>query len=426
VPRIVHLGLGNFHRAHQAWYTSRTSDWSITGVVMSNRALRDDLRLHNNQYLLGTWGNTGLHTEVISIFDDVLLATEQQKQVIEKIADRRTSIVSLTVTEKGYYLKPDEPGLNLSATAIKNDLASDKPCTAIGLLAEGLIHRMRIDAGPITILSCDNLSDNGHKLQQAVVDYLAQKNSTAIHWLNEHVSFPNSMVDRITPKLSDDAKSEIAATQLTNRLPVVGTEQFSEWIIADEFVSPRPPWENVGVLIVPKVAPFEERKLRLLNASHSFLAYAGLLAGHQYIHEAIADETLKSAVDKLWDEATVAVSSPAADTLHTYRNALLERFAVPEIRHELNQIAMDGSVKLRERLVPILNNRLNLKLHSPQTCRAIATWMAFIKINIENGDFPDDPNINELVNAVKSGQDLPHYCVQLAKLIGLPQAYLPL
>lgn len=423
--RIVHLGLGNFHRAHQAWYTAHSGDWKITGVIMSNRQLHDHLAAHKNEYVLGIWGKDGLSTETISVYDDVLLATEQASDVINTIADPDTHIVTLTVTEKGYYLRAEDNHLDINAQPVRHDLDSEEPGTAIGLLAAGLILRVNTGAGKLTVLSCDNLADNGQKLRQVIGDYITQKDPGAVQSVLENVAFPNTMVDRITPRLNKAAIADITAACENPDLPIVGAEKFSEWIIADEFVASRPQWESAGVVFVPEVASFEERKLRLLNASHSFLAYAGQLAGHQYVHQAIADGRLRAGVNALWDEAAVTVSKPASDTLDAYRSALLDRFAVLEMRHDLSQIAMDGSMKLRERLVPIVLERAKRTLSSPHTCEAIAAWMAFIQHAVKDGMHPNDPNAEQLISAVNDSRDARQCCEKLAQLIGLPDEWVP-
>ena len=425
MPRIVHLGLGNFHRAHQAWYTAHSDGWNITGVIMSNHKLRDQLAAHDNKYVLGIWGKDGLRTETISVYDDVLLATEQPSDVIAKIADPQTQVVTLTMTEKGYYLRSEDGRLDLASESIIRDLTCPEPRSAIGLLAAGLISRMDNGAGVLTVLSCDNLANNGCKLRQAMADYMTEKDPGSVEWLLKHVSFPNSMVDRITPKLTDAAVLEIANSAGQNAMPVVGTEAFSEWVIEDQFSGARPEWDAAGAVFVKEVAPFEERKLRLLNSSHSFLAYAGQLAGHRFVHEAIADPTLLAGVNALWDEAATTVSKPAADTLQQYRSALLDRFAVPELRHELSQIAMDGSLKLRERLVPILEFRADADLHSPHTCTAIAAWMEFVNKAVEAGINLDDPHADQIADIVLNTRDVAQIWEKLAQLVGLSSKLLP-
>jgi len=400
MKRIVHLGLGNFHRAHQAWYTSTVGDWKITGVVMTNAALKAEMAEHNNDYILGTWGNDGLSAEKISVYDEVLLATEQSSSIISKIADTDTHVVTLTITEKGYHLRSSDNHLDLNAEPISHDLKSDKPKSAVGLLATGLMRRCLNNGQPLTVLSCDNLSNNGDKLRQAMHDYISVLALETVPILKEKISFPNSMVDRITPTLSSEVQKNIRMVAGLQGIPCVGTESFSEWVIEDKFIAPRPQWDKAGAVLVSDVASFEERKLRLLNAAHSYLAYAGLLAGYTFVHEAINDPVLRANVNGLWDEAAVTVSEPAAATLSTYRTALLNRFSVVEMQHRLDQVASDGSLKLRERLLPILKHRQFIGIESPVTMLAISTWAEFVQSGIANNESLNDPErkkINEIV-----------------------------
>jgi len=390
--------------------------------------------------VLGTWGDEGLTIERISIFDEVLLASEESASVVAKIADPETHIVTLTITEKGYHLKPEDNRLDLSEQTIKYDLARSQSKsvnlksiysetaqsettqsetaqsetaqsersqlnttqlkTAIGMLAAGLVRRCHETGQSLTVISCDNLSDNGRKLSQAMVDYITELEPDVLPWILDNVSFPNSMIDRITPKLSNSALKEINEVADVSGISAVGTEAFSEWIIENTFKAQRPNWDLVGAVLVSDVRSYEERKLRLLNASHSYLAYAGLLAGHTFVHEAIADAKLKSNVNAIWDEAERTVSEPASTTLQEYRSALLDRFAVVQMRHSLEQIATDGSLKLRERIVPILQKRQLAGLASPMILQAISVWAKFVQTRVSNGEQLNDPNVEQLSKIV--------------------------
>ena len=415
MPRIVHLGLGNFHRAHQAWYTAQ-GIWKITGVVMSNAQLHEELTAHDNRYALGIWGSSGLSTEIIDIYDDVFLVANDNGKIIDRIADTETQVVTLTITEKGYHLLPGSGHLNLSAQQIVDDMNTSEPNSALGLLALGLIRRRRTDAGPITVVSCDNLTANGPTLQQVVLEFLGKIDGDTVTWVMENVKFPATMVDRITPRLSDHAKHAIIQAVGFGTIPVVGAEAYTEWVIEDDFAGQRPDWEAAGAVYVANVSSFEERKLRLLNAAHSYLAFAGLLAGHEFVHEAISDPSLCAGVETLWDEAAVTVSAPACETLDAYRIALMDRFAVTDMPHRLSQIAEDGSLKLRERLVPSVKQRTAMGLDSPQTLKAIESWIRFVTRRVQSGAELVDPNDEEIVQIVKSQGD-PQ--IRLAEFVGL-------
>jgi fructuronate reductase len=410
MPRILHLGVGNFHRAHQAWYTAQAGDdWWITGVVMRNAALFEALR-DGGGYTLGIRGAGGLRADRIAVHDRVLLGSRDGASVVAAFNDPDLHVVTLTITEKGYCLDPATGLLDLTHPDIAADLAGE-PRSAIGLLAYGLARRNAGGLGPLTVLSCDNLSGNGRRLAGAIADFAAAA-GLRIH---PDTRFPDTMVDRITPATTDALGQEISAASGQPALVPVMTEAFTEWVIEDDFAGPRPAWEAVGAELVSDVAPYEMRKLRLLNASHSWLAYAGLLAGHRYVHEAMADPVLRDGVERLWDEATATLPPSVADTAPTYRAALVDRFAVAEMRHELIQIASDGSLKLRERVVPLTANGAE----APQALQAVAAWIAFAVQSHRRGEALADPNAGQIVEMIEGAVDLRDVAVQLANLIGV-------
>lgn len=410
MPRMLHIGLGNFHRAHQAWYTAKaTDDWRITGVVMRNEALFDILQ-ERRGYSLGIREADGLHVEHITLHDRVLLASRESAAVVDAFADPDLHVVTLTITEKGYCLDPATGRLDLTHPDIASDLEG-QPSHAIGLLAQGLAHRMAEGLGPLTVLSCDNLSGNGRKLAAAVEDFAKNANL----YLNSDNRFPDTMVDRITPATTQALSHEIAAAAGQPAVAPVLTEAFSEWVIEDDFAGMRPDWENAGAELVPDVAPFEMRKLRLLNAAHSWLAYAGLLARHRYVHEAMADPALRKGVERLWDEATTTLPQAVIGTLPAYRAALIDRFAVAEMRHELIQIAADGSLKMRERIVPLIR----AGAENSQAMDAIAAWIAFTLRAHRDGVAVSDPKATEIAKRIDEAKDISEAGTRLANLIGV-------
>jgi fructuronate reductase len=239
------------------------------------------------------------------------------------------------------------------------------------MLAHGLAARAKAGLPPLTVLSCDNLSENGRRLQRAVTDY-AHAAAIAAPGADR---FPNSMVDRITPATSAAIRAEIqAATGRTEPAPVL-TEAFSDWVIEDDFAGPRPDWHRVGAILARDVAPYEARKLRCLNAAHSALAYGGLLRGHSYVHEALADPVLRALVDRLWQDAAASLPKGLRATLPGYLDALRARFSVPEMQHRLDQIAMDGSRKLPQRIAPILD----VVPVAPGAVGVLAAWIAYLR-----------------------------------------------
>ena len=397
MPRILHIGVGNFHRAHQAIYTADAgADWRITGVVMSNTALFDFMS-ESGGYDIGIRGENGAVTRKIAVHDRMILARRDPEGVVDAFVDPDLHVVTLTITEKGYCLDPATDMLDLSNPAISADL-DGKPKSAIGLLAYGLAARSAAGLPPLTVISCDNLSGNGGKLESAIYTFADKAGLT----LDTSTCFPNTMVDRITPATSGVSE------------PVI-TEDFTEWVIEDRFAGPRPDWESAGAEFTQDVAPFEMRKLRLLNAAHSWLAYAGQLAGYSYVHEAMADPKLKAAVDRLWDEAQMTLPDVVQSSTASYRAALVDRFAVADMRHALAQIGADGSLKLRERIVPLISSD-----HStPQAREAVAAWISFVLRKQQLREPLIDPNANVISEIIKDTQDTAGVCSKLVELIGV-------
>lgn len=396
MPRILHIGVGNFHRAHQAVYTAKVADdWRITGVVMGNTALFDAMA-NGQGYDLCVRGPNGMTTQKIAVHDRMILAHRDPQAVIEAFLDPDLCVVTLTITEKGYCLDPGTGVLDLAHHAIAEDLVGP-PRSAIALLAYGLAARTDAGLPALTVISCDNLSGNGEKLAGAIRVFAAQAGLT----VDAATCFPATMVDRITP-----------ATE--NVFDPVVTEDFSEWVIEDIFAGPRPVWETAGAEFTPDVAPFEMRKLRLLNAAHSWLAYAGQLAGHTYVHEAMADPVLRDAVECLWDEAQATLPDAVQSSTLAYRAALVDRFAVADMRHALAQIGADGSLKLRERIVPLISGS------APSAIRAIAAWIAFVVRKHRAGDALIDPNAGVIAGIITDADDISQVCAGLAELIGAP------
>ncbi|MBC6407276.1 MAG: mannitol dehydrogenase family protein [Rhodobacteraceae bacterium] len=385
MPRILHLGYGNFHRAHQACYTAKAGGWTITGVSMRRPDLRNTLAPDDFAYTLAERGPTGLTVTRITVHDRLLVAAENPSAVIQTIADSDTAIVTLTVTEKGYHLRPDGT-LDLTDPAITADLQTQTPTTTIGLLALGLAARQT----PITVISCDNLSGNGEKLRAAIKAFWSAANLPGRP--SDIANFPDTMVDRITPATTDAMRTEIAAQTGHPEPEPVLTEAFTDWIIQDDFAGPRPAWETAGAQFVQDVAPYESRKLLMLNASHSYLAYAGLAKGHTYVHEAIADPHLRTGTEALWDAAAPCLPLDTRSTSDAYRAALIDRFSVPEMRHALAQIAMDGSAKMTQRILPILTGTN----HAPAALAALAAWIAFAIRTTKAGQTISDPEATGL------------------------------
>ncbi len=357
MPRIVHLGTGNFHRAHQAWYTHLAGGWSIVGSSFRSPTIRDTLSTQGFNYTLVTLGDGTTEYQKIDVIEEILFAASQAQQLDDMLRSEETAIITLTITEKGY--------------------TTDGP---IAVLANAL--KMR--ATPVTVISCDNLSGNGDHLKALV---------EGITGPLPIVTFPNSMVDRITPATTDELRETVReATGFKDQAPVA-TEPFCEWVIEDNFAGPRPDWHKVGVQFVNDVAPHELRKLRMLNGAHSYLAYAGLNAGYEFVHQAIADPILRRGAIALMDEA--AQTLPTGLMTGSYRDALVTRFENPNLHHKLRQIAMDGTQKLPIRV----GETIRALGTAPACLECIEAWAAFALNETKAGGLLDDPKADEIARA---------------------------
>ncbi|MGC6518372.1 MAG: mannitol dehydrogenase family protein [Candidatus Puniceispirillaceae bacterium] len=423
MSHIVHIGVGNFHRAHQADYIAKANGWTMSAVVMSNAGLLQHMQRYDYRYLLGIWGNDGLDCRLIDAYQKLYLAGRDEAEIIEDLASEATKIVTLTITEKGYFLNKSQDGLSLVSAPVSHDLQFDHPQTAIGMMAKALHLRAMTHQEPVSLLSCDNLVQNGQKLQMVLRQFMHHKYPACLPWFDLHVACPNAMVDRITPKPDKQAMTDICAKAGLDDFPVVVTEAFSEWVIEDKFANDRPELERYGVEFTPDVSAFEDRKLRMLNAAHSYLAYAGLLSGYQFIHEAMADRRLNSLVSRLWEEAVPTLKQEAARSSDRYAAALRARFAVSAMRHQCAQIAIDGSLKMTQRLVPIITNRHYSALSSLACYEAVAAWLAYVYYVLSSGDHLDDGHADDITAMFDASDSKAHFWSALLSYIQLDSAH---
>lgn len=383
--RIIHLGLGNFFRAHQAWYTEHSPDaaeWGIAAFTGRSSEISDLLRRQDGLYTLLTRGPVGDSFEIVSSLSEVHAAAEHHAW-LAAWRSPTVSVAMLTVTEAGYLVRQDG-GLDLDDPQVQADIAAlrgnvEAPVrTAPGKVAAGLIARHAVRGGRLAVLPCDNLPGNGAVLAGAVEQLVAEVDPRLSGWLAGTVAFGTTMVDRITPATTGEHRAAVlAATGVQDAAPVP-TEPFSEWIIAAEFPTGRPTWDEAGARIVSDVTPFEQRKLAMLNGSHSLLAYVGLVLGHETVAEAIADPRCRAWVEGWWDEAAAHIGLPAQD-LDSYRAALTERYRNPNIRHPLAQIATDGSQKLPIRILPTLRAERAAGRVPRSACLAVAAWVLHLR-----------------------------------------------
>lgn len=398
---IVHIGPGAFHRAHQAVFTEDAlafgGDWRICGVQMRSSGVRDALAPQDNRYTLAVLDEEP-SSRVIHAMAEILVAAEDLEAVLARMSSPTTHIVSLTVTEKGYCLTQSGQ-LDWERPEIIADLKNPRsPVSAIGLLTEALRRRRDADTLGLTVISCDNLSDNGHLLGTAVRTFSARLDASLAEWIENSVAFPRTMVDSITPATNDALRAQVAATAGYEDAMPVGREAFSQWVIEDRFSGPRPAWDRAGATFTNDVAMFETAKIRLLNGSHSTLAYAGMLVGHETVREAIVDPGLLEFVrDMMLTEICPTLRNTPELDLETYCDEILRRFRNPEIGYRLAQIAWDGSQKVRFRLFATIADNLASDRPCSRLVYAVAAWLFFVRRCHDGGVEMTDPLRDDLL-----------------------------
>jgi len=384
--RIVHFGFGAFHRAHQALLTDRVlnargGDWGICEIsLFSGDRLMTQLRAQDHLYTVLEKGADGNQPIIIGAVHECLNARlDSLSAIIEKFCEPQVAIVSLTITEKGYCIDPASGQLDLRQPRIEHDLQHpEAPHSAPGILVEALHRRRERGLSPFTVLSCDNIPDNGRVVKNAVLGMAKTRSPKLAAWIAEHVSFPATMVDRIVPAATEESLAEIAAELGVEDPCAISCEPFIQWVIEDHFVAGRPAWEEAGVQMVENVQPWEQMKLRMLNGSHSFLAYLGYLAGFAHISDCMQDSVFREAARRLMlDEQAPTLSIQGVD-LNAYADRLIERFSNPALKHRTWQIAMDGSQKLPQRMLEGVRLHLQRASRWPLLALGIAGWMRYV------------------------------------------------
>lgn len=380
---MVHLGVGAFHRAHQAVYTDDAlaadgGDWRIVGVSLQSTAIADALNPQNGLYTLIKRSEAGTAARVISSIERVISAKRDQAGVIDAMTAPRTRIICLTVTEKAYGFDRISGGIDPAHPAVAADLKAPRsPTGAIGLIVETLRLRRARGAPPFTVLCCDNLPSNGKLMRTGVIDFASRIDPGLTRWIEAEVAFPSTMVDRITPAPTDRTRAEAADLIGCRDEAAIETEAFSQWVIQDSFPTGRPAWEAGGALFVQDVAPFERMKLRMLNGAHSMLAYAGFLSGHVHVRDVMTDKVLAALIERHMKAAAATLEPLPGIDFDDYTWSLLTRFRNPAIAHETYQIAMDGTEKLPQRLLePAVHALQNGQTIRPFTF-AVAAWMRY-------------------------------------------------
>lgn len=413
-PGIVHLGIGAFCRAHIADYIDDVLKldpaWGIIGASLRRPDTRDALAPQDFLYTLAERSDAGTTTRVIGSVIGILHAAAQRDELLAAMADPRTRIVSLTITEKGYCHDPATGQLDPDHPEIRHDLAHPHaPVSAPGLIVRALELRRAAALPPFTVLSCDNLPANGETTARIVTAFAALRNGALADYVAREVAFPSTMVDRIVPATTEDDRDLVfRATGMWDAWPVMA-EPFTQWVIEDRFPAGRPPLESAGAQLVSDVRPYELMKLRMLNGSHSSLAYLGYLAGYEHVSEAISDPAFHSfAHDLMTDEVMSTLPGNPAD-LVTYRDALLERFENPALRHRTWQIAMDGSRKLPQRLLGTIRDRLAASAPITRLSLGVAAWIRYATGVDERGRPIDvrDPLAGQLQAIAKAAGNVP-------------------
>ena len=382
-PGIVHLGIGAFHRAHMAVYVEKllatSPEWGIVGASLRRPDTKEALAPQDGLYTVAVRDASGTRCEVIGSVIRLLDANTERAELIATMADPRIRIISLTVTEKGYCHDPATGELDESHPDIVHDLANpEAPVSAPGLIVAAIARRRQAGIAPFAVMSCDNLPSNGRTVARIVTRFAQLRSPSLADYVRAEVAFPGTMVDRIVPATTDADRQAIKGIIGVDDAWPIMTEPFTQWVIEDHFPSGRPAFEAVGAQLVKDVEPFERMKLRMLNGSHSSLAYLGYLAGHQYVAEVMQSPDFVKLIHGLMtEEAMPTLDMPGVD-LGKYRDELLARYANPALNHRTWQIAMDGTQKLPQRLLGTIRDRLEAGQPITRLALGVAAWMRYV------------------------------------------------
>lgn len=427
---MVHIGVGSFHRAHQAVYADdllqRTGDarWGYCGVGL----LAQDARMHaalspqDCLYTVVERDATGDKARVIGSVLNYLHAPQDMEAVLSKLASEQTRIVSLTITEGGYYVNEGTGKFNDTHPDIVHDLEHPRhPRCSFGVLVEALDRRRRTGLAPFTVMSCDNLQHNGDLTRRMILAFAERRDRTLADWLGEHGAFPNSMVDRITPATTDEHRALVAEQfGIQDAWPVV-TEPFMQWVIEDNFPAGRPDWEAAGAQMTDDVLPYEKIKLRLLNAGHQAICYIGMLLGYQYAHEAMRDARIHELLKRMMDtEVTPLLTPPEGINLTTYKKSLIERFSNPAISDQLPRIGTEGSARIPKFVLPSIIEGLQRGLPVKLLSFTVAAWFRYLAGTDDAGRQMTviDPMVDELQSRARKGGPDPAALLGMQELFG--------
>ena len=406
--RMVHIGFGAFHRAHQALASDKLaaegSDWGYCEVNLNSGALIEALRQQDLLYTLTEMADDSLHTRVIGVVTQALHGKgDGIDAVIEAMSQPDVAIVSMTVTEKGYCYMPSSGKLNPDHPDIVHDLENPaQPRSLPGLILAAIMRRRERGLAPFSVMSCDNMPENGHVTRNVIIQLAERHSHELAEYIQTHITFPSTMVDRIVPAMTDAAFDALEARLGSSDPVAVEAEPFFQWVIEDNFVNGRPAWENAGAELVSDVLPFEEMKLRMLNGSHSFLAYLGFLAGYEHISDCMADSNFRTAARALMLQDQAPTLRTKGVDLTAYADSLIARYENRTIKHRTYQIATDGTQKLPQRLLDSVRWHLRNGTSCDYLLLGVAGWMRYVSGVDEQGQAIEirDPMKEQLASIV--------------------------
>jgi mannitol 2-dehydrogenase len=425
-PGVVHIGVGGFHRAHQAVYfddlarQGLADNWGLIGVGLRSPQMGEVLNAQDCLYMVVERGSAGSTARVVAVMGRYLYAPQERPAVLDALSDPATRLVTLTITGNGYNLTPD------GEFCVDDPLVADEledpgqPDTVFGYLVEALERRRRSNVPAFTVLSCDNIPGNGVAARTMVVSFAELRDPGLARWIEQNVAFPNSMVDRITPETTPEERDRLVRSfGVDDRWPVI-TEPFTQWVIEDRFGNDRPPLEQVGVQFVKDVAPYELTKKRLLNASHCALGYLGYLAGYRTTAEVMADPAYAAYVSALVDEIRPLLPRVDGIDLDTYKLSLLERLANPEIADQLSRLCRRGSTKVPSYLLPSIVEALEQGRTAPMLTLAVAGWFRYLQAADYAGEpiRVEGPREDELVPLAQQDGPNPRPLLTVRELFG--------
>lgn len=425
---VVHLGIGAFHRAHQAVVFDdalKSGDlrWGVLGASLRSPGVRDQLNPQDGLYTLVVRDGEREDLRVIGACRSVMVGPEDPAALVAAMADADVHIVTLTVTEKGYRLDPASGELLVEDPDVAADIAHiERPRTAPGFIVAALRARRAAGLGPFTVISCDNLPHNGRRIRAGVLAMARAVDSSLAEWIAAEGAFPQTMIDRIVPATTAEDVVRLTARLGVEDQGMVKAEPFTQWVIEDRFAGERPDFAALGVQLTDAVEPWEDAKLRLLNGAHSAVAYLGALSGHEHVHEAVAVPAFRAYVEALWDEAQTTLNPPPGLDVAAYRAELMARFSNSALMHRTRQIAMDGSQKLPQRLLAGAAERLAADQGIEAMALGVAAWMRWQEGVTEQGEtvVVDDPLASrtaELIEASETDE------AQVRALLGLSAVF---